>query len=141
MEAYTYHTPVLLQEVLFYLLTARNGFYVDGTLGGGGHAEAVAEQLTPPGTLIGIDLDDDALETAGKRLARFQERVIFIKGNFRNIKLVLSQHGVNAVQGILLDLGVSSYQIDAPAKGFSFQADEILDMRMDRRQSTSAADE
>jgi 16S rRNA (cytosine1402-N4)-methyltransferase len=138
LEAHTYHTPVLLQEVLFYLLTARNGFYVDGTLGGGGHAEAVLEQTAPSGTLIGLDLDDDALDTAGKRLARFQERVIFIKGNFRNIKLVLSQHGVNAVQGILLDLGVSSYQIDEPAKGFSFQTDEMLDMRMDRHQHLHA---
>ena len=73
MEAHTYHTPVLLQEVLFYLLTARNGFYVDGTLGGGGHAEAILEQLTHSGKLIGIDLDDDALKTAGKRLERFGE--------------------------------------------------------------------
>jgi 16S rRNA (cytosine1402-N4)-methyltransferase len=127
-----------LQEVLFYLLTARNGFYVDGTLGGGGHGEAILEQLTPPGTLMGIDLDEDALDAAGKRLARFGGSTIFVKGNFRNIKSVLSQHGAVAVQGILLDLGVSSYQIDAPAKGFSFQADETLDMRMDRCQHVDA---
>ena len=138
MEAHTYHTPVLLQEVLFYLLTARNGFYVDGTLGGGGHAEAILEQLTPHGKLIGIDLDDDALEEASKHLARFRDRTIFAKENFKNIKSVLSQNGVKQVQGILLDLGVSSYQIDGPEKGFSFQMDVQLDMRMDSHQQTTA---
>ncbi|MCX6122283.1 MAG: 16S rRNA (cytosine(1402)-N(4))-methyltransferase RsmH [Ignavibacteriales bacterium] len=138
MEAHTYHTPVLLQEVLFYLLTARNGFYVDGTLGGGGHAEALLEQLTPSGKLMGIDLDDDALEAASKRLARFGTSAIFVKENFRNIKSVLSHNSVGAVQGILLDLGVSSYQIDEPTKGFSFQTDEMLDMRMDRHQHVDA---
>jgi len=138
LEANTYHTPVLLQEVLFYLLTARNGFYVDGTLGGGGHAEAILEQLALSGKLIGIDLDDDALEAASKRLARFKERAIFVKENFRNIKSVLSQNSIQPVQGILLDLGVSSYQIDEPTKGFSFQMDELLDMRMDRHQQMNA---
>ena len=138
LEAHTYHTPVLLQEVLFYLLTARNGFYVDGTLGGGGHAEAILEQLAPHGTLIGIDLDDDALEEASTRLVGFRDCTIFVKENFKNIKSVLSQHGVNQVQGILLDLGISSYQIDEPAKGFSFQMDEQLDMRMDRHQQANA---
>ena len=138
MEAHTYHTPVLLQEVLFYFLTARNGFYVDGTLGGGGHAEAILEQLDSTGKLIGIDLDDDALEAANKRLSHFTERAFFVKENFRNIKSVLSQNGIESVQGILLDLGVSSYQIDEPAKGFSFQTDERLDMRMDRHQQVDA---
>ena len=136
--AHTYHTPVLLQEVLFYLLTARNGFYVDGTLGGGGHAEAILKVLAPSGSLIGMDLDDDALETAGKRLARFGARAVLVKGNFRTIKAVLSQNGVQSVQGILLDLGVSSFQIDEPTKGFSFRADEKLDMRMDRHQRVDA---
>ncbi|RPI06538.1 MAG: 16S rRNA (cytosine(1402)-N(4))-methyltransferase RsmH [Ignavibacteriae bacterium] len=138
MEARTYHTPVLLQEVLFYLLTARNGFYVDGTLGGGGHAEAILRQLESSGKLMGIDLDDDALAAAGKQLARDSDRVLLVKENFRNIKFVLSQNGVMSVQGILLDLGVSSFQLDEPAKGFSFQADEPLDMRMDRRQELDA---
>ena len=138
MEAHTYHTPVLSQEVLFYLLTARNGFYVDGTLGGGGHAKAILEQLTSSGKLIGIDLDDDALEAANKSLERFSERAFFVKENFRNLKSVLSQKGIESVQGILLDLGVSSYQIDEPAKGFSFQTDERLDMRMDRHQQVDA---
>jgi len=138
LEARTYHTPVLLQEVLFYLLTARNGFYVDGTLGGGGHAEAILRQLESSGKLMGIDLDDDALAAAGKQLARDSDRVLLVKENFRNIKFVLSQNGVMSVQGILLDLGVSSFQLDEPAKGFSFQADEPLDMRMDRRQELDA---
>jgi 16S rRNA (cytosine1402-N4)-methyltransferase len=138
LEAHTYHTPVLLKEVLFHLLTARNGFYVDGTLGGGGHAEAILDQLDAPGTLIGFDLDDDALAAAGKRLERFPGRALFVKENFKNITTVLSQHGISHVQGILLDLGISSFQIDEPAKGFSFQMDERLDMRMDRHQRTDA---
>jgi len=127
-----------LQEVLFYLITARNGFYIDGTLGGGGHAEAILEQLASTGNLMGIDLDDDALAAASKRLVRFKENAVFVKENFRNIKSVLSQNGIESVQGILLDLGVSSYQIDEPIKGFSFQMDEILDMRMDRHQKVDA---
>jgi 16S rRNA (cytosine1402-N4)-methyltransferase len=127
-----------LQEALFYLLTARNGFYVDGTLGGGGHAEAILMQLDHSGKLIGIDLDDDALKAAGKRLERFGERAIFVKENFRNINSVLSHNDIKSVQGILLDLGISSYQIDEPTKGFSFQTDELLDMRMDRHQQVDA---
>jgi 16S rRNA (cytosine1402-N4)-methyltransferase len=138
LEAHTYHTPVLLKEVLFHLLTARNGFYVDGTLGGGGHAEAILGQLDASGTLIGFDLDDDALAAAGKRLARFPGRALFVKENFKNIATVLSQQGISHVQGILLDLGISSFQIDEPAKGFSFQMDDRLDMRMDRQQRTDA---
>ena len=121
-----------------YLLTARNGFYVDGTLGGGGHAEKILERLAPSGRLIGIDLDDDALEAASKRLERFKESTVFVRENFRNIKSVLSHHGVKQAQGILLDLGISSYQIDEPTKGFSFQTDEVLDMRMDRHQQLDA---
>jgi 16S rRNA (cytosine1402-N4)-methyltransferase len=134
LEARTYHTPVLLQEVLSHLLTARNGCYVDGTLGGGGHAEAMLEQLDRFGTVIGIDLDDDAIETASKRLARFGDRAVVKKENFKNIKFVLSQCGINAIQGVLLDLGVSSFQLDEPSKGFSFMTDAPLDMRMDRHQ-------
>ncbi len=138
MEVRAYHTPVLLQEVLEYLLTARNGFYVDGTIGGGGHAEAVLEQLDPVGKLIGIDLDDDALIAVRKRLERFGDRAIIVKENFRNIKSVLSHCRVKTIQGVLLDLGVSSFQLDTPAKGFSFQKDEHLDMRMDRSQQVNA---
>ena len=138
METYTYHTPVLTQEVLTYLLTAKNGYYVDGTLGGGGHAKAVLERLDRLGKVIGIDLDDDALAASRERLAQFGDHAIIVKENFRNIKFVLSQHGVNTVQGVLLDLGVSSFQIDESDKGFSFRADAQLDMRMDRHQQVDA---
>jgi 16S rRNA (cytosine1402-N4)-methyltransferase len=138
VETYTYHTPVLTQEVLTYLLTAKNGVYVDGTLGGGGHAKSVLEQLDPLGKVIGIDLDDDALAASHKHLAQFGDRAIIVKENFKNIKTVLSQLGVNTVQGVLLDLGVSSFQIDESDKGFSFRADAQLDMRMDRRQQVDA---
>jgi len=138
VETYIYHTPVLLQEVLKYLITAKNGFYVDGTLGGGGHAKAVLEELEFSGKVIGIDLDDDALAESGKRLAQFGDRAIIVKENFINIKNVLSQLGVNSVQGILLDLGISSFQIDVSEKGFSFRSDAPLDMRMDRCQQLDA---
>jgi 16S rRNA (cytosine1402-N4)-methyltransferase len=138
VETYTYHTPVLLQEVLTYLLTAKTGFYVDGTLGGGGHTKAVLEHLDPLGKVIGIDLDDDALAESKKCLVQFGNRAILVKGNFKSIKLVLSQHGVKTVQGVLLDLGVSSFQIDESEKGFSFRADAPLDMRMDRQQQGDA---
>ena len=138
MEAHTYHTPVLLQETLSYLLTERNGLYVDGTLGGGGHAEAVLEKLSRSGKLIGIDLDGDALAAAGIHLSRFGERVILVKENFKNIHSVLSQYGAKRIQGVLLDLGVSSFQIDEPAKGFSFRSNERLDMRMDRQEPVDA---
>jgi 16S rRNA (cytosine1402-N4)-methyltransferase len=138
LDGTSYHTPVLLQETLAFLLTARNGFYVEGTLGGGGHAEAVLKELAPEGMLIGIDLDDDALAAAGKRLKDDTNRIRLVKSNFRNIRSVLSQCNVGNVHGILLDLGVSSFQLDAPEKGFSFRADEILDMRMDRTQHLNA---
>ena len=138
METYTYHTPVLTQEVLTYLVTSKNGFYVDGTVGGGGHAKAVLEQLDHLGKVIGIDLDDDALAASHKHLAQFGDRAIIVKENFKNIKTVLSQLGVNTVQGVLLDLGVSSFQIDESDKGFSFRADAQLDMRMDRHQQADA---
>ncbi len=140
METYKYHTPVLLQEVLAYLLTEKNGFYVDGTLGGGGHAKAVLGQLDHSGKLIGIDLDDDALAVSSEHLAQFGNRAIIVKENFKNIKSVLSQYGINSVQGVLLDLGVSSFQIDISEKGFSFRSNAALDMRMDRCQQLNAGD-
>jgi 16S rRNA (cytosine1402-N4)-methyltransferase len=138
LEARTYHTPVLLRETISYLLTERNGLYVDGTLGGGGHAEALLKQLDNSGSLIGIDLDDDARIEAGKRLYRFSDRIKIVKSNFRDIKSVLSQLGAIKIHGALLDLGVSSFQFDEPAKGFSFRSDEKLDMRMNRDQELDA---
>jgi 16S rRNA (cytosine1402-N4)-methyltransferase len=138
VETQAYHTPVLLQEVLLYLLTAKDGFYFDGTLGGGGHAVAVLERLHESGKVIGVDLDSDALTESRKRLAHFGDRAIVVKENFRNIKTVLSHYRVKAVQGVLLDLGVSSFQLDEPSKGFSFRSDTPLDMRMDRSQQNDA---
>jgi 16S rRNA (cytosine1402-N4)-methyltransferase len=138
VETRMYHTPVLLQEVLVYLLTAKDGLYVDGTLGGGGHTEAILEQLNRSGKVIGIDIDDDALAESRGHLSHFGDRAIVVKENFKNIKFVLSQCEVNTVQGVLLDLGVSSFQLDEPEKGFSFRVDTPLDMRMDRHQQVDA---
>jgi 16S rRNA (cytosine1402-N4)-methyltransferase len=140
LEAQVFHTPVLVKEAVSNLLTTRNGIYVDGTLGGGGHAEVFLEALHPSGKLIGIDLDEDAIMSAKKRLERFGDRAIFIKENFKNISSILTQLGIQQIQGAFLDLGISSYQIDEPTKGFSFRSDEPLDMRMDRGQSSCARD-
>jgi 16S rRNA (cytosine1402-N4)-methyltransferase len=127
-----FHTPVLLHEVLSFLITAPEGTYVDATLGGGGHAEALLQQLGPSGRLIGLDADQDALSFAGERLKRFGDRSILVQGNFGKLESVLSRIGVTAVTGVLFDLGVSSFQLDEGAKGFSFRSDARLDMRMDR---------
>lgn len=112
--------------------------YVDATLGGGGHAEAILQRLDPTGKLVGIDGDSDAIHIASAKLSRFGERVILVHDNFRNISSALSQRGFNQANGILFDLGVSSYQLDEPSKGFSFRSDDRLDMRMDRSQTLDA---
>ncbi len=138
MEAGTYHIPVLLKEVIPLLLTSKNGWYVDGTLGGGGHAETILRQLDQDGKLIGLDLDEDALSETKNRLAEFGDRLIIVKDNFRNIKSVLSRYGINSIKGGFLDLGVSSFQLDEPGKGFSFREDGELDMRMNRDQEMDA---
>ena len=133
-----YHTPVLVQKVLFYLLSRESGVYIDATLGGGGHAEAILDRLQAGGVLLGLDADKDAIEFSSRRLKRFGGRTVLRQDNFRNIKPVLSQLGFSKVAGALFDLGVSSFQIDEPSKGFSYRSDERLDMRMDRRQDLSA---
>lgn len=138
MEAITYHTPVLSQETTSFLLTRRNGIYVDGTLGGGGHAIAVLDLLDDAGKLIGIDCDDDAIAAASRRLENYGNRATIIKENFREIRNVLSRCGVDTISGMLLDLGVSSFQLDTAARGFSYRTDEKMDMRMDRRQVLDA---
>jgi 16S rRNA (cytosine1402-N4)-methyltransferase len=138
VEVITYHTPVLLQETIAYLLTSRNGIYVDGTLGGGGHAATILDSLDDEGRLIGVDRDDDALAAAKKRLEKYGGRAMLVKENFKDIRIVLSQHGVKKIAGVLLDLGVSSFQLDSAARGFSFRMDERLDMRMDRSQNLDA---
>lgn len=130
------HTPVLLQEVLDGLLVRPGGVYVDGTLGGGGHSEAI---LRAGGRLIGIDRDEDALRAATQRLSAY-EGFRTIHGNFHDMKALLDSIGVSQVDGILLDLGVSSYQLDTAERGFSYHNDASLDMRMDRTQQLTAAD-
>jgi 16S rRNA (cytosine1402-N4)-methyltransferase len=135
-----YHDPVLCEESLDLLANDRNGTYVDGTLGGGGHAFRLLERLGPGALIVGLDVDQDALEAARTRLAPFAPRVSFVRENFRAIKAVLARLNVRLVHGILLDLGVSSYQLDADGKGFSFRTDERLDMRMDARTTLSAFD-
>ncbi len=132
------HTSVLLQETIENLDIKPEGIYVDGTLGGGGHASQVAASLQGAGRLIGIDQDADAIEAAGKRLESFKERVTLIRDNYCNMREVLKQIGIDKVDGIILDLGVSSFQLDNVERGFSYKYDTALDMRMDTRQSLSA---
>ncbi len=127
-----HHVPIMVREVLSLLAPERGGVFVDGTLGGGGHAEAVLNALPEDGRLFGIDRDDEALAAAGARLAPFGERFTAIKGNFFEMKPLLAAKGVERVDGILLDLGVSSHQLDKAERGFSYKAEAPLDMRMDQ---------
>lgn len=133
--SYEYHTPVLVDKVLEYLITKPDGVYVDATLGGGGHSEKILERLLPTGVLIGIDADKDALEFSK---ARFGERVLLVQSNFSHLSQILSEHNLHKVDGILFDLGISSRQIDSAQKGFSFSSDAKLDMRFDSRQELDA---
>lgn len=132
------HTSVLLQETIENLDIKQEGIYVDGTLGGGGHASQIAARLTGAGRLIGIDQDADAIAAAGKRLEPYKERVTLIRDNYCNMREALQQIGIDKVDGIVLDLGVSSFQLDNVDRGFSYKYDTMLDMRMDTRQSLSA---
>ena len=139
------HTSVLLEEVLEGLRIRPDGIYIDGTLGGGGHSFEIASRLTQGGHLIGIDQDEDALAAAKERLAPFGDRVSFVHDNYENMENAVRAffgdgETVGRVNGILLDLGVSSYQLDNPERGFSYRADAPLDMRMDRSAATSARD-
>ena len=134
------HLSVLPGEVIEGLKIDPSGIYVDGTLGGGGHAFLVAEKLSRGGKLIGIDRDAEAIEAAAKRLEPFKDRVTIVKGNYENAKQILSDLGIDKVNGILLDLGVSSYQFDNKDRGFSYREDAPLDMRMDRSDVMTAYD-
>ena len=133
-----HHVSVLLQECIDGLNIRPDGIYVDGTLGGAGHSFQIASRLTT-GRLIGIDRDQVALEAAGKRLAPYQDRVTLVHSNFCNIKEVLSDLNIPGVDGILLDLGVSSPQLDDGERGFSYMTDAPLDMRMNRQDTLSAS--
>lgn len=132
------HTSVLLEETIDNLHIKPDGIYVDGTLGGGGHSYQIASRLTGAGRLIGIDQDGDAIEAAGKRLEPFADRITLIRNNYCNAREALKQIGIDKVDGIVLDLGVSSFQLDNVERGFSYKYDTALDMRMDTRQSLSA---
>jgi 16S rRNA (cytosine1402-N4)-methyltransferase len=136
----SFHTPVMLEKVLQSLRCKPGGIYVDGTLGGGGHARAILENTAPDGLLIGIDRDDDALLESEKRLQPFGQRKILIKGNFADIGEILTNLNIRKVDGILLDLGVSSHQLDTADRGFSFSLDAPLDMRMDQSSRYRAYD-
>ena len=134
------HTSVLLDEVLENLAIRPGGIYVDGTLGGGGHSYHILERLAEGGRLIGIDQDTDAIAAASERLSRFGDQVTIVHDNYEHIADVLDGLSVRVVDGILLDLGVSSYQLDNPERGFSYRTDAPLDMRMDRSGSLTAKD-
>ena len=133
------HTSVLLQETIGQLEIKKDGIYMDGTLGGGGHAFEVAKRLDG-GRLVGFDQDGEAVEAARRRLASFDDKVTVIQSNYCNAVNNLKELGIGGVDGILLDLGVSSYQLDALERGFSYKYDTALDMRMDRGQAFSAKD-
>ena len=132
------HKSVLLFETIENLNIKPNGIYVDGTLGGGGHSFQILKQLGDGGRLIGIDQDEDALKAAGERLAIFEDKVTTVRSNYCHMKQVLHELGIEKVSGIVLDLGVSSYQLDEPERGFTYREDVPLDMRMDRRQPKTA---
>lgn len=131
------HESVLPEETIAYLNIKPDGIYVDGTLGGAGHSLRILEKLKD-GKLIGIDQDADALQEAERKLSPFGDRAVLVKDNFVNIDNVLKQLHIEQVDGILLDIGVSSYQIDNPERGFSYRENAPLDMRMDRERSLSA---
>lgn len=132
------HKSVLLYETVDELNIKPDGIYVDGTLGGGGHSYEIAGRLSEGGRLIGIDQDEDAIKAASKRLEPYMDRVTIVRNNYCNMDKVLDELGIDKVDGIMLDLGVSSYQLDAADRGFTYNVDTALDMRMDQRQEITA---
>ena len=134
------HTSVLLEETVDGLAVKPDGIYVDATLGGGGHAFEVCSKLSSKGSFIGIDQDAAAIEAASARLLDFGERVTIIRSNYCDMKPRLHEIGIDKDDGIVLDLGVSSYQLDTAERGFSYRTDAPLDMRMDQRQMMTAKD-
>ncbi|PKQ28202.1 MAG: 16S rRNA (cytosine(1402)-N(4))-methyltransferase [Candidatus Anoxymicrobium japonicum] len=134
------HKPVMVDEVLCYLNPQKGEVIVDGTIGDGGHAESILEHIVPGGRLIGIDRDPAAIARASRRLGKMAEAVCYHRENFRSFKSVIGGEGIDKVDGILLDLGVSSMQLDDPSRGFSFRHDGPIDMRMDPDAGRSAAE-
>lgn len=133
-----YHRPVLWQEVINNLILSRDGVFVDCTLGGGGHSQAILENISSQGRVIGIDQDDDALYYSAERLKKYSNFII-AKGNFAQVKTILKKEGINKVDGFLFDIGVSSHQLDEASRGFAFSAEGPLDMRMDRSNILTAS--
>ena len=133
------HYSVMLNETIESLNIKPDGIYVDGTLGGGGHSSQIAKRLTT-GHLYGIDQDEAAIEAASERLKEYKDNFTAIRANYKDAVSILKEKGIGGVDGIVLDLGVSSYQLDTAERGFSYKADSPLDMRMDRRQKLSAYD-
>lgn len=141
----TQHVPVLAEEVLRFLQPRPGGYYIDGTLGGGGHTAAILEHSAPDGRVLGIDTDEQALARVRKRLAQYVSngRLVLVHGNFADMARIVEETGfasAHRIQGVLLDLGFSSDQMDDPSRGFSFSADGPLDMRLDQSLAISAAD-
>lgn len=134
------HISVMLQETIDSLEIKPDGIYLDGTLGGAGHSSEICKRLTEGGRLFGIDQDEDAIRAASERLEPYKDKVTILRDNYCNAVARLKELGVAAVDGILLDLGVSSYQLDTVERGFTYKFDTPLDMRMDRRQSLTARD-
>ena len=134
------HQSVLLEETIENLNIVPDGIYVDGTLGGGGHAFQVCSRLSEKGHFIGIDQDAAAIQAAGDRLKPFEDKVTIVRSNYSDMKQVLKELGISTVNGIVLDLGVSSYQLDTAERGFSYRENAPLDMRMDQRQDKTARD-
>jgi 16S rRNA (cytosine1402-N4)-methyltransferase len=140
-DGYLYsHRPVLLEEVIDILKPCSGGVYVDCTLGGAGHTYHLLKASSPDGKVVGIDQDADAISEATERLKDFADRAVLVKGNFTDLPAILKRLGIDSVDGILYDLGVSSYQLDNPNRGFSYKKDALLDMRMDKSRGKTAED-
>ena len=133
-----FHIPVLTKEILNYLNLRKGGVYIDCTLGGGGHSKAILEKIYPQGSLVGIDQDIEAIETAKEELRSYIDKAKLVKGNFKNLEGILSDLKIETVSGIVFDLGVSFHQLKKKERGFSFKEDSYLDMRMDLTQEFKA---
>ena len=134
------HTSVLLEETISSLNIRPEGIYVDGTMGGAGHGSEIAKRLIGGGRYIGIDQDEAAIQAASERLAPWEDRVTLVRSNYERFEEILEELGISRVDGVLLDLGVSSYQLDTASRGFSYREDAPLDMRMDQRNPLTARD-
>lgn len=135
-----YHKPVLKEKVIEYLITDRSGIYIDATLGTGGHAEAILEELNEGGKLLGIERDSDSLKISKERLRRFGKKVGFFNQSYSHLPEILKSQNLENINGVLFDLGLSSYQLENPDRGFSYSIEGPLDMRFDRGEGRKAAD-